>query len=129
MLTDASVSPPFFRYILDAGMKCVYCIGEPLPIREKGIDAVLAEMAIQLTPIKDLLDPSKVVIAYEPVWVSVVPRLPPMSHEPLNIAQPSHPHLSHQHSCSIMPSGHWHWCDGHAGTGSGDACRHPQVDR
>jgi triosephosphate isomerase len=56
------------KYILDAGMTCVYCIGEPKPIREKGLDAVLAEMDVQLTPIYSLLDPAKVVIAYEPVW-------------------------------------------------------------
>merc|ERR1711934_942163 len=47
---------------------CVYCIGEPLSIREKGLEAVLAEMHVQLTPIYSLLDPSNVVIAYEPVW-------------------------------------------------------------
>jgi triosephosphate isomerase len=56
------------QYILDAGMTCVYCIGEPKDIREKGLDAVLAEMDIQLTKIYKLLDASKVVIAYEPVW-------------------------------------------------------------
>jgi len=56
------------KYILDAGMSCVYCIGEPKEIREKGLDAVLAEMHVQLTPIYDLLDPKTVVIAYEPVW-------------------------------------------------------------
>merc|ERR1712066_190822 len=55
-------------YILEKGLKCVFCIGEPLPIREKGIDAVMAEMAKQLEQIKGLLDPAKVVIAYEPVW-------------------------------------------------------------
>ena len=27
--------PAIPRYILAAGMKCVFCIGEPLPIREK----------------------------------------------------------------------------------------------
>ena len=27
-------------YILEKGLNCVFCIGEPLPIREKGIDAV-----------------------------------------------------------------------------------------
>merc|ERR1712087_1012350 len=32
------------KYILDAGLTCVYCIGEPKEIREKGIEAVLAEM-------------------------------------------------------------------------------------
>merc|ERR1712061_781359 len=31
-------------------------------------DAVLAEMHVQLTQIYSLLDPAKVVIAYEPVW-------------------------------------------------------------
>jgi len=56
------------KYILDAGMSCVFCIGEPLSIREKGLDAVIAEMDVQLTQIYSLLDPEKVVIAYEPVW-------------------------------------------------------------
>merc|ERR1711941_265300 len=37
-------------------------------VREKGIDAVLALMDVQLIQIYDLLDPEKVVIAYEPVW-------------------------------------------------------------
>merc|ERR1712224_1165492 len=50
------------------GLSCVYCIGEPLEIREKGIDAVLTEMDKQLSQIYSLLDPAKVVIAYEPVW-------------------------------------------------------------
>jgi len=56
------------KYILDAGMSCVYCIGEPLSIREKGLKDVLAEMDVQLTPIYGLLDPTRVIIAYEPVW-------------------------------------------------------------
>jgi len=56
------------KYILDAGMSCVYCIGEPLSIREKGLKEVLVEMDAQLTPIYGLLDPARVVIAYEPVW-------------------------------------------------------------
>ena len=43
-------------------------IGEPKEIREKGLDAVLAEMDIQLKGIYSILDPAKVVIAYEPVW-------------------------------------------------------------
>merc|ERR1719265_2641558 len=56
------------KYILDAGMSCCYCVGEPLAIREKGLDAVLAEIDVQLTQIYSLLDPAKVVLAYEPVW-------------------------------------------------------------
>jgi len=60
------------QYILDQGLRCVFCIGEPLPIRERGIDAVLTECVSQLTDIvpilKTLQDKSRVVIAYEPVW-------------------------------------------------------------
>jgi len=56
------------KYVLDAGMSCVFCIGEPKAIREQGLEAVLAEMDVQLTQIYNLLDPEKVVIAYEPVW-------------------------------------------------------------
>lgn len=56
------------KHVLDAGMTCVFCIGEPRAIREKGLDAVLAEMDIQLSQIYSLLDADKVVIAYEPVW-------------------------------------------------------------
>jgi len=56
------------KYILDAGMTCVFCIGEPKEIREKGLEEVLKVMDTQLTQIYGLLDPAKVVIAYEPVW-------------------------------------------------------------
>merc|ERR1712178_625934 len=56
------------KYILDAGMTCVYCIGEPKEVREKGLDAVMALMDTQLKQIYHLLNPTKVVIAYEPVW-------------------------------------------------------------
>jgi len=60
------------QYVLDAGLSCVFCIGEPLEIRKQGIDAVLAECAAQLVDVvpilKALEDKSRVVVAYEPVW-------------------------------------------------------------
>jgi len=56
------------KYILDAGMKCVVCIGEKLPEREKGLEATMAVCIQQLEQMKHLLDPKRVVIAYEPVW-------------------------------------------------------------
>ena len=60
-------------YILEKGLLCVYCIGEPLPLREKGLEALMAEAIIpQLTVLVPLLkgleDKSRLVIAYEPVW-------------------------------------------------------------
>merc|ERR1719160_707399 len=33
-------------YILEKGLLCVYCIGEPLPLREKGLEALMAEAII-----------------------------------------------------------------------------------
>ena len=56
------------KYILDQGLNCILAIGEPLPVREKGIAAVMENLIPQLVEVKDLLDPSRVVIAYEPVW-------------------------------------------------------------
>jgi len=55
-------------YALEKGLKVILAIGEPLPVREKGIEAVLAFCVEQLKPCIQSLDPEKVVIAYEPVW-------------------------------------------------------------
>jgi len=55
-------------HVLEKGLNCVFCIGEPLPIREKGLEATVAECIVQLTDVKAMLDPKRVVIAYEPVW-------------------------------------------------------------
>merc|ERR1712151_1052499 len=60
------------KYIMDAGLMCIFAIGEPLPIREKGLEAVVDYCKEQLNDIVPILkDPenkSRVVIAYEPVW-------------------------------------------------------------
>merc|ERR1719163_2521106 len=42
-------------YILEKGLSCIFCIGEPLPIREKGIDAVMAECTEQLKDVVPIL--------------------------------------------------------------------------
>jgi triosephosphate isomerase len=67
-MDDNSTLATKLKYALDGGLMVVFCVGEPLSIREKGLDAVLAEMDVQLTQIYGILDPAKVVIAYEPVW-------------------------------------------------------------
>jgi triosephosphate isomerase len=67
MDTDTTLATKL-KYVLDAGMTCAFCIGEPKEVREKGIEAVLALMDTQLAQIYGMLDPTKVVIAYEPVW-------------------------------------------------------------
>jgi len=57
------------EYLVSKGLKVIYAIGEPLPVREKGIDAVLAHCVAQLEPFaaKKLIT-ADLVIAYEPVW-------------------------------------------------------------
>mmetsp|Transcript_14041 Transcript_14041/g.28267 ORF Transcript_14041/g.28267 Transcript_14041/m.28267 type:complete len:209 (-) Transcript_14041:280-906(-) len=55
-------------YALSKGLSVIYCIGEALPVREQGLNAVLQVCAEQLSAIVALLDPRRVVLAYEPVW-------------------------------------------------------------
>jgi hypothetical protein len=43
------------QYILDQGLMAVFCVGEPLPVREQGIAAVLAECVAQLQDIVPIL--------------------------------------------------------------------------
>ena len=48
------------------GFKIVYCIGEPLEVREEGNDALMAYLDKQLEGID--LNYKDLIIAYEPVW-------------------------------------------------------------
>jgi len=77
------------EYILSQGLNCIFCIGEPLPIRELGIKSVMEECQSQLEDILPILssleDNSRVVIAYEPVWaigtgVTATPELAQETH-------------------------------------------------
>lgn len=56
------------NYLLDKGMKCIFCIGEPLIIHKMGIDSVIDYCGKQLIPILRNLNSDKIVIAYEPIW-------------------------------------------------------------
>jgi triosephosphate isomerase (TIM) len=49
-----------------AGLSVIYCIGETLEERET--ERTREVCVSQLEPVKDLLDPATVVIAYEPIW-------------------------------------------------------------
>jgi len=67
-MDDDSTLATKLKLVLDAGMTCCFCIGEPLAVREQGLPAVLQYVDVQLAQIYQLLDPTKVVLAYEPVW-------------------------------------------------------------
>jgi len=58
-------------YLLEKEMNVILAIGEPLPIREKGIEAVMETCKKQLAPALPHFTKygaDRVVIAYEPVW-------------------------------------------------------------
>jgi triosephosphate isomerase len=55
-----------FNYFKDKGFTIVYCIGEPLEIREESNDALMAYLDAQLEGIDIGYD--RLIIAYEPVW-------------------------------------------------------------
>lgn len=55
-----------FAFYKEQGFTIVYCIGEPLEIREEGNDALMAYLDAQLKGIDVTYD--KLIVAYEPVW-------------------------------------------------------------
>ena len=55
-----------FSFFKEQGYEILYCIGEPLEIREKGDEAVMEYLLAQFDGID--ISYEKLVIAYEPIW-------------------------------------------------------------
>jgi len=55
-----------FEFYKTENFEIMYCIGEPLEIRQKGLDAVIDYLKSQFVGID--LDYDRLIIAYEPVW-------------------------------------------------------------
>jgi len=55
-----------FNFFKEQGFTIVYCIGEPIEIREEGSEALMGYLDDQLEGID--LSYDKLIIAYEPVW-------------------------------------------------------------
>ncbi|WP_456480293.1 triose-phosphate isomerase [Nautilia sp.] len=55
-----------FEFFKNEGFEIYYCIGEPLEIRKKGIEAVIEYLKNQFAGID--LEYEKLILAYEPVW-------------------------------------------------------------
>mmetsp|Transcript_26446 Transcript_26446/g.62552 ORF Transcript_26446/g.62552 Transcript_26446/m.62552 type:complete len:250 (-) Transcript_26446:68-817(-) len=54
------------EYALSKGLKVMYCIGESLD--ERNANKTIEVLKSQIEPVKDLMKPESVVIAYEPIW-------------------------------------------------------------
>ncbi len=55
-----------FNYYKELGYKIIYCVGEPLEVKEQGIEETLGYIWDQLEGIDITYE--KLIIAYEPVW-------------------------------------------------------------
>jgi len=55
-----------FNYFQEQGFEIVYCIGEPLEVREQGHEAVMAYLLAQFEGIDTTYE--NFVVAYEPIW-------------------------------------------------------------
>ena len=55
-----------FDFFKEQEFEIIYCIGEPLRIKEQGIDVTLEYLRMQLEGID--LDYARLIVAYEPVW-------------------------------------------------------------
>jgi triosephosphate isomerase len=55
-----------FSYFKEQGFEIIYCIGEPLEIREQGLDAVMEYLLSQFDGID--ISYENLIIAYEPIW-------------------------------------------------------------
>jgi triosephosphate isomerase len=55
-----------FRFFAEQGFAIIYCVGEPLEVREEGNDALMSYIEQQFEGI-DLAYPD-LIVAYEPVW-------------------------------------------------------------
>ena len=55
-----------FQFFLSQGFEIVYCIGEPLEVREQGHEAVMAYLLAQLEGIDTAYE--HLILAYEPIW-------------------------------------------------------------
>ncbi len=55
-----------FTFFREQGFEIIYCIGEPLYIREKGFEAVMQYLLAQFDGIDIMYE--NIIIAYEPIW-------------------------------------------------------------
>jgi len=55
-----------FAFFQEQGFEIIYCIGEPLSIREKGFESVMQYLLAQFEGID--ISYERLIVAYEPIW-------------------------------------------------------------
>ncbi|MBN2823699.1 MAG: triose-phosphate isomerase [Campylobacterales bacterium] len=55
-----------FAFFKEQGFEIIYCMGEPLEVRQAGVEALKEYLFAQLEGID--LDYEKLIVAYEPIW-------------------------------------------------------------
>jgi len=55
-----------FTYFKEKGFEILYCIGEPIDIRQQGDEAVMTYLLSQFDGIDTSYE--KLIVAYEPIW-------------------------------------------------------------
>ena len=55
-----------FAFFQEKGFEIIYCIGEPLEVREKGFEAVMKYLLAQFEGID--IEYENLIVAYEPIW-------------------------------------------------------------
>lgn len=103
----SSLRPPQVSYALTHGLSVIACIGETLPQRQSGqlwdiMDDQMKAVAA------NVLDWTRVVIAYEPVWCASPPCSLPPSKSVNSLARFTIPHLPSDYSLRSLAQGHRH---------------------
>jgi len=87
-----------YAFFKEEGFTIVYCIGEPLEVREEGNEALMAYLDAQLEGID--LNYAKLIVAYEPVWAIGTGLTPTLSDIEL-----LHTSLKQQLHCPLLYGG------------------------
>jgi len=66
MKEDQQTVAEKYAYFMAQGFEIIYCIGEPLEVREEGEEAVISYLVSQFEGID--LSYEKLIVAYEPIW-------------------------------------------------------------
>ena len=102
-----------FNFYKAKGFKIIYCVGEPLEVREEGEDILMKYLELQYEGIDTKYD--KLIIAYEPVWAigtGLTPSLEDISKIHLKLKEKSQAPLLYGGSVKVDTARDILACDG-----------------